>query len=336
VCGIAGFTTLDHPAQPGRIRRVIESLHHRGPDHQGVFESPDVALGNARLKIIDLAQGNQPISATHPRTGETVTIVYNGEVYNHALVRAELEALGHRFDTHCDTEVILRGFLEWDTEVFSKLRGMFAVALWNAQRKRLILARDRMGIKPLYLFHRGRDLYFGSELKTILHHPELPRRIDLNGLSYYLSLNYVPEPYTLIEGIEKVRPGEFLEWTNGQIRRELYWSLSPKPDPTITLEDARTRLDQLMRASVREHLIADVPLGLWASGGLDSSAILHYAAAEVPKLNTFSISFRGHGHDESQYFRTVAAHYGTNHNEIDLNPEQGLVDAIHQMSYHSD
>ncbi len=335
MCGIAGFTTLDHPVESGRIRKVIETLHHRGPDHQGVFEAPGVALANARLKIIDLAQGNQPIHATHPRTGETSTIVYNGEIYNHLEIRRNLEALGHTFQTRSDTEAILRGFLEWDAALFPKLRGMFAVAVWNQQRKRLVLARDRMGIKPLYLFHRGRDLYFGSELKAILYHPEIPRRIDVNGLSYFLSLNYVPAPYTLVAGIEKLLPGELLEWRNGDIYRHNWWQLRFAPR-LRTLEDAKEELDSLLHAAIREHLISDVPLGVWASGGLDSSTVLHYAAQAVPKLKTFSISFRGHGHDESAYFRKVASHYGTDHHEFDLNPEENLLDTIAELSLYSD
>ncbi len=332
MCGIAGYTKLDHPIEAGRIDAVLQSIVHRGPDHQGSHESPLVALGNARLSIIDLAQGNQPIYSPDRDT----VIVYNGEVYNHAEVRAELEQLGHRFETHSDTEVVLKAFLQWDTSGFAKLRGMFAVALWTESTRRLVLVRDRLGIKPLYLYHRGRDLYFGSELKTILHHPEVPRKLDLNGLSYYLSLNYVPEPYTLIEGLEKLRPGEWLEWRDGQVRRELYWSIAFRPDATLDFEAAKEELDRLLRLSVREHLISDVPLGVWASGGLDSSTILHYAAEEVSHLNSFSISFRGYDHDESEFFRTVAQHYGTNHYEFDLNPEHDLVDAIEAISYHSD
>ena len=308
----------------------METIRHRGPDHQGTYESDLVALGNARLSIIDLAQGSQPMYA-----GGCV-IVYNGEVYNHAELRAELEGLGHRFETHCDTEVVLRAFLQWDVGSFARLRGMFAIAIWNEARRRLVLARDRMGIKPLYIYHRGRDLYFGSELKCILEHPEIPRRIDLNGLGFYLSLNYVPAPYTLVEGLEKLAPGESMEWVDGDISRARYWHLRFAPDASIGLEDAKSELDRLMRLSLKEHLISDVPLGVWASGGLDSSAVLHYAAEQVPKLNTFSVSFRGHGHDESAYFRQVAEKYGTNHNEFDLNPEHDLPSAIERMSYYSD
>jgi len=332
VCGIAGYTKLDHPIEPGRIRDILELIRHRGPDSLGFHESGLVSLGNTRLSIIDLEHGDQPMFSDD---GNTV-VVQNGEIYNHAELRAELERRGRRFRTRSDTEVILQAFLEWDTECFPRLRGMFAIALWDERRRRLVLARDRMGIKPLYIFHRGRDLYFGSEVKTILKHSELDRKLDLNGLSYFLSLNYVPAPYTLVEGVEKLLPGEWLEWENGAIVRQMYWHLRFQPDPKITLEDAKEELDRLLRLSVREHLIADVPVGVWASGGLDSSTVLHYAAQEAPRLNTFSISFRGHSHDESQYFRAVAAHYGTTHNEFDLNPEQNLAETIEQLSYYSD
>lgn len=332
MCGIAGYTKLDHPVEPGRIRDILGLIRHRGPDSLGFHESDLVSLGNTRLSIIDLEHGSQPMFSDD---GETA-VVQNGEIYNHAELRAELERRGHRFRTRSDTEVILHAFLEWDTECFPRLRGMFAIALWDERRRRLVLARDRMGIKPLYICHHGRDLYFGSEVKAILHHPVIDRKLDRNGLGYYLSLNYVPAPYTLVEGVEKLLPGEWIEWENGAIRREKYWHLRFEPDPKITLEDAREELDRLLRLSLREHLIADVPVGVWASGGLDSSTVLHYAAQEAPKLNTFSISFRGHSHDESQYFRAVAAHYGTNHNEFDLNPEQNLAETIEQLSYYSD
>lgn len=331
VCGIAGFTTLDHPVERGRIRGVISTISHRGPDGQGVYESAGVAMGNARLSIIDVDSGHQPMYAS----GGDIVIVYNGEVYNHEELRAELVSLGHVFDTRCDTEVVLRAFIQWDVECFSRLRGMFAIAIWTESANRLVLARDRMGIKPLYLYHRGRDIYFGSELKTLFAHPEIPRRLDLNGLGYYLSLNYVPAPYTLVEGIEKLNPGEMLEWRAGDIHRTTYWNLRLAPQPW-TIEDAKTRLDELLSLSVREHLISDVPLGVWASGGLDSSTVLHYAAQEVPNLKTFSISFKGHSHDESEFFRQVAAHYGTDHHEFDLNPEADLEATVQKLVDFSD
>lgn len=332
MCGIAGYTKLDHPVEPGRIRDILGLIRHRGPDALGFHESGLAALGNTRLSIIDLEHGDQPMFSPD---GNTV-IVHNGEIYNYRELKRELEARGHAFRTSSDTEVILHAFLEWDTRCFERLRGMFAIALWDERRRRLVLARDRMGIKPLYIFHRGRDLYFGSEVKTILHHTEVDRRLDRNGLGYFLSLNWVPAPYTLIEGVEKLLPGELLEWENGSIRREQYWQLRFQPDPKIGLEDAKAELDRLLRLSLREHLIADVPVGVWASGGLDSSTVLHYAAQETAGLRTFSISFRGYSHDESGYFRTVARHYGTVHQEFDLNPEENLAETIEQISYYSD
>lgn len=332
MCGIAGYTKLDHPVEPGRIRDILGLIRHRGPDELGFHESDLAALGNTRLSIIDLEHGSQPMFSAD---GNTV-IVHNGEIYNYRELKRELEARGHAFRTSSDTEVILHAFLAWDTRCFERLRGMFAVALWDERRRRLVLARDRMGIKPLYIFHRGRDLYFGSEVKTILHHAEVDRRLDRNGLGYFLSLNWVPAPYTLIEGVEKLLPGELLEWENGSIRREQYWQLRFQPDPKIGLEDAKAELDRLLRLSLQEHLIADVPVGVWASGGLDSSTVLHYAAQEAAGLRTFSISFRGYSHDESEYFRTVARHYGTVHQEFDLNPEENLAETIEQISYYSD
>ncbi len=332
VCGIAGYTKLEHPVERGRIDRLIDSIRHRGPDQQGSHESDLCALGTARLAILDVSQGNQPMFAN----GGDVAIAFNGEIYNHTQVRGELEQLGHRFETHCDTEVVLRGFVQWDTQAFEHLRGMFAAAIWCESKRRLVLARDRMGIKPLYIYHRGRDLYFGSELKCILGHPEVPRRLDLNGLSYYLSLNWIPAPYTLIEGLEKVQPGEVVEWQNGSVRREKFFNLRYEVNRSWTLDSAKQELDFLLHDAVREHLISDVPLGIWSSGGLDSSTILHYAAQNVPKLNTFSISFLGHSHDESRYFQEVAKVYGTEHHEFDLSPDEDLEGAIREMTYYSD
>ena len=293
-----------------------------------------MSLGAVRLKIIDLDHGNQPIVS---EDGNTV-IVFNGEIYNHAELRTELEELGHRFESRCDTEVVLRGFLQWDTDCFKRLRGMFGVALWQEHLKRLVLARDRVGIKPVYFYEREGDLYFGSELKAILEHREIPRRIDREGLAYYLSLNYVPTPYTLVEGVTKLRPGHFLEWrAEGDVRQECYWVHGLWPSKRHTLESATEELDHLLKLAIEEHLIADVPLGVWASGGLDSTTVLHYASAIAGrKLKTFSVSFQGHSFDESQYFRTVAETYGTEHYEFDLNPEQDLVEAIEQIAWYSD
>jgi asparagine synthase (glutamine-hydrolysing) len=333
LCGIVGFTHKRWAPDPDRIRDATATLLHRGPDQQGVFQSSLCSLGATRLKIIDLGSGDQPILSEDRDSA----IVFNGEIYNHRELRAELEALGHRFYSHCDTETVLRAFIEWDTGCFARLRGMFAIALWTKSTKRLVLARDRMGIKPLYFALRGEDLFFGSELKAILIHPEIERRLSLDGLDCYLSLNYVPCPWTLVEGIEKIPPGKWLEWRDGKVSSQAYWELPRATPGAWTLESAREKLDALLRQSIREHLISDVPLGMWLSGGVDSSAILHYAANESSApLKTFSISFQGRSFDETAYIREVARRYQTEHEELDLNPDVDLRGAIEEFAYYSD
>lgn len=332
MCGIAGFTHQERPAA-GLISRIAGSIAHRGPDQSGVYESAHVSLAAVRLKIIDLSGGDQPFFSPDRNTA----LVFNGEIYNHRELRLELEARGHVFVSHCDTEVALHAFLEWDTGCFARLRGMFALAVWDERGGRLVLARDRMGIKPLYICRYGGQLFFGSELKTILAHPRIPRRLDTTALQDFLCLNYVPGPRTLVEGIEKLPPGHFLEWRRGQIRIEPWWKLELRPDRKWTVDAAVEALDDLLRAAVREHLVSDVPLGIWSSGGLDSSTILHYAAQASPvRLKTFSVSFRGRSFDETPWFREAARVYGTDHHEFDLNPEVELADAIQEFAYYSD
>lgn len=268
--------------------------------------------------------------------GDT-TIAFNGEIYNQAELQAELSSLGHAFRTDSDTEVVLHAFRQWDTGCFARLRGMFGVALWTESGRRLVLARDRLGIKPLYIHRRAEDLFFGSEMKVILAHPQVERVLDTLALEDYLSLNYVPGPRTLIQGIEKLSPGHWLEWRDGRVQTAAYWNLEQNIDRRWNLEDAKQELDRLMSASVREHLISDVPLGVWASGGLDSSAIVHYAAANSgSQLKTFSISFAGRSFDEGRHFREIASIYGTDHHEFDLNPGVDLADAIQEMVYYAD
>ena len=336
MCGIAGFTHLNQPARRSVAHRITETLYHRGPDQQGVFEGSLATLCAVRLKIIDLAGGDQPMLSDD---GDTA-IAFNGEIYNHLEIRAELESLGHRFHTRCDTETVLHAFLEWDTGCFARFRGMFAVAFWIESRKRLLLARDRMGIKPLYYYRDGDDIYFGSELKAIFEHPEVPRVLNLEALDTFLSVNYVPGPQTLIEGILKVRPGHFLDWRNGKFWLEPWTHQSRDRKgavPASSLEAAKEQLDHLLQSSVREHLVSDVPLGVWASGGLDSSAVLHYAASQTSgRLKTFSVSFAGRSFDESTWFREIARVYDTDHHEFDLNPEVDLQSAIEDFAYYSD
>jgi asparagine synthase (glutamine-hydrolysing) len=333
LCGIAGFTHKKSSPDEQRVRDMIHTLVHRGPDQQGIFCSDLFSFGAARLKIIDLESGNQPILENHGEWG----IVFNGEIYNHPELRAELQELGHTFASHSDTETVLKAFLQWDTQSFKRLTGMFALAIWNLPQKRLVLARDRMGIKPLYFVQKGEDIFFGSELKSILIHPEIDRTLSRDALDCYLSLNYIPSPWTLIEGILKVPPGTWMEWRDGRTTTETYWSLPYGHFRDISLEDAKTQLDSLLAQSIREHLLSDVPLGVWLSGGIDSTTILHYAArASSSRLKTFSISFNGRSFDESRYIRSAVQEYGTDHDELDLNTGVDLIAAIEEFAYYSD
>ncbi len=332
MCGIAGFTHLRSVSSTG-ILSAVQSIIHRGPDQQGIFESDFISLGVARLRILDLDSGDQPIISPD---GNTV-IAFNGEIYNHKELRAELESRGYRFRSNTDTETVLAAFLEWDTACFSRLRGMFAVALWSEPSRRLVLARDRLGIKPLYVARRGNDIYFGSELKTLFVHPEIDRNLSLSALDCYLTLNYVPGNLSLVEKIEKLAPGYWLEWQAGEIRSEMYWCLPVESARRIDFEEAKEELDHLLNQSVREHLLSDVPLGVWLSGGLDSSTILHYASqASDHPLRTYSISFAGRSFDETEYIRRVAAQYGTRHEQFDLNANEDLPGAIEKFANYFD
>ena len=333
MCGIAGFTHKQRRLDPEVIRRATDSIIHRGPDQQGTFQSNYVSLGAVRLKIIDLDGGRQPFKSPD---GNTV-IVYNGEVYNHAEIRQELEQKGHQFESRCDTEVVLKAFLEWDVASFAKLRGMYAFAIWNEAQRRLVLCRDRLGIKPLYTYRAGGDIYFGSELKTLFAHPHVERRLSAEGLWHYLSLNYIPAPFTMAAGIEKLAPGTWLEWRDGAVRSDAYWRLDFQPDARYTLNRAKEELDHLLRDAIKEQLVSDVPLGIWASGGVDSSTILHYASKQFSgRLKTFSVSFQGRNFDESPFFRQMARDYDTDHHEFDLNPEVALEGVIEQLATYSD
>jgi asparagine synthase (glutamine-hydrolysing) len=333
LCGVVGFTTKDWSPEPRRIEDATATLFHRGPNQQGTFESRLCSLGATRLKILDLDSGDQPLYSED----QDSVIVFNGEIYNHLEIRRELEARGRRFRTHCDTETVLAAFLEWDTECFARLRGMFALGIWTKSKRRLVLARDRVGIKPLYITRRGDDLLFASELKGILIHPEIERTISLDGLDCYLSLNYVPGPWTLVEGIEKLPPGHWLEWRNGAVHRRQYWAVPTCKPQAISLEDATAQLDIHLEQSVQEHLLSDVPLGVWLSGGVDSSTILHYAAhASGKRLKTFSIGFSGHSFDESPYIRQLVERYGTEHEQLDMGSDCDLEGAIRNLAYYSD
>jgi asparagine synthase (glutamine-hydrolysing) len=333
MCGIVGFTHCFRSLPPNVLATGLSHLVHRGPDSQTGFATPHVSLGATRLCIVDLDHGHQPMHSED----RSCTIIFNGEVYNHRSLRAELQRRGRRFLTDCDTEVVLNAYLEWGNDCFHRLRGMFAVALWTEPGQRLVLARDRVGIKPLYYHLHDSEIFFGSEIKSIFAHPRVPRRLDLEGLNCFLSLNYVPGPLTLVEGITKLMPGQLLEWTRGLVSIKPYVTPSDRGEAPCSLDEAAEELDSLLRNSIAEQLPTDVPMGVWLSGGIDSSTILHYAAQfKSSPLRTFSITFRGKSFDEARYIRSVSEHYGTQHTELDLNEDVDLADTIREMSYYSD
>lgn len=333
MCGILGYSHLSEPLPSGLLTSALDSLQHRGPNSQGRFCSPQISLGAVRLSILDPEAGDQPFFSPD----RDVVVVFNGEIFNHPQLREELEREGMKFQTRCDTEVILNAFLRWGKDCFARLRGMFAIAIWVQSEGRLLLARDRTGIKPLYYYrHRG-DIYFGSEVKCILAHPGVPRRVSLDGLNCYLSLNYVPGPLTLVDGVTKLMPGHVLDWKSGRAAVRSYVPAPQAAAPPRSLEEACEELDVLLADSVREQLVSDVPVGVWLSGGLDSSTILSYASqASSRPLRTFSVTFQGHSFDESRYIREVSSHFGSVHSEFDLTADADLVGAIEQMAYYSD
>ena len=333
MCGILGYSHIAKSLPVDVLTSALEALVHRGPDHQGTFCSERMSLGATRLRILDLDGGDQPLFSSD----RDVVVVFNGEIFNYPELRAELEAEGFTFETRCDTEVVLNAFLHWGGSCFARLRGMFAIAIWVRSEGRLILARDRMGIKPLYYCLQDGEIYFGSELKCILLHPLVRRNICLAGLNCFLSLNYVPGPFTLVEGIIKLMPGQYLEWQSGRCSLRSYVAPAGASKAPSSIETACDELDGLLAQALKEQLVSDLPVGVWLSGGLDSSAILHYAAnAHQRPLQTYSITFQGRSFDESRYIREVSSRFGTRHLEFDLSESADLVDAIERIAYYSD
>ncbi len=324
MCGIAGFTG---PPDPACIRRMARAIAHRGPDAEGFLERPEASLASRRLSIIDLAGGDQPVF----NEDGSIAIVYNGEVYNAPRLRAELEAAGHRFATRTDTETLVHLYEEEGPGFAARLEGMFAFALWDAPRRRLVLGRDPMGIKPLFYALRGEDLVFGSEVKAILARGDVPRRVDRQALHDLLNLRYVPGPLTLFEGIRKLPPGSILIWEDGQARIAPYYRLPDSIDRTLTLPGAAMEVRRLLRQAVEDHLLSDVDVGLYLSGGLDSGGLLAVLALlGRSALPVFTLGFR-HPADENEAAAKLARRFGARHisGYVDREPLDLLDEAVY-------
>ena len=315
MCGIAGFVGFE---DDDLLRHMIQVIHHRGPDDTGFFTDRGVGLANTRLSIIDLEGGHQPIS----NEDGSLHVTYNGEIYNYRDLRQELQRLGHRFKTQSDTEIIVHGYEQWGEEFVGKLNGMFGIALWDSGKRKLILARDRMGIKPLYYTMKDKSLLFASEMKAILQAP-VTRTVDRQALYTILNLSYLPGERTLIEGIRKLPPSSFLVFENGAVRMKNYWVVPPL-DTTQSEADALGKLESILEESIRAQMVADVPLGCFLSGGMDTSVLVAYASkASRQPLKTFCMGF-GEESDEFKDAKVVAEKFGTDHRELTVDSSQAM------------
>ncbi len=295
---------------------MCAAIRHRGPDDEGLFVEPGVAIGMRRLSIIDLATGHQPIH----NEDRTVWVVFNGEIYNYRQLREDLESRGHRFYTSTDTETIVHAYEEWGEDAFVRLRGMFGIALWDSRARTLLLARDRVGIKPLHYAIAGERLYFGSEIKSLLTAGLTPE-LDPRSLDHYLTFLYTPRDASMFAGIRKLSPGHLLRWQNGRADVNRYWELPVEPRPMSEGETVE-RLRETLRDAVRSHLMSDVPLGAFLSGGVDSSLVVGLMAeASDRPVRTFSIGFDEPRYDELEHARVVARHFGTDHHEFVVRPD---------------
>ncbi len=320
MCGIAGFVDFNQKSTKQTLQKMTDVLHHRGPDDSGYlfehYHDSAIGLGHRRLSILDLTtHGHQPMGF------EAIDIVYNGEVYNFAEIKKELETFGYIFDSHSDTEVILKAYHKWGLKAVDKFNGMFAIAIFDKSVDRLFLIRDRSGIKPLYYYHDKEMLLFASELKSFHEHETFEKKIDIDALALFLQFQYIPEPHTIFQSCFKLRAGHYLEidLKTANVQEKKYWDVidhynAPKLD--ISEEEAIEETHRLLKSAFEYRMVSDVPVGIFLSGGYDSScvaAILQNQRQE--KLKTFTIGFHEHGFDEAPYAKEVAKHLGTEHHE---------------------
>jgi asparagine synthase (glutamine-hydrolysing) len=333
MCGIAGFVESSNTPSPfGRdrsrdlVHRMCDVIRHRGPDDEGVWVDDAVALGMRRLSIIDLSTGHQPIH----NEDQTVWVVFNGEIYNFRELRQELEAAGHRFYTSTDTEVIVHAYEQWGKDAIVRLRGMFGLAIWDTKSRRLLIARDRIGIKPMYYASVSGRLYFGSELKSLLEAPDLPRELDAAALDHYLSFLYTPRDGSIFKSVRKLPPGHLLTWHDGRLAIERFWQMAAAETFRGSEEEAIEQLRGVLSDAVRSHMVSDVPLGAFLSGGVDSSLVVGLMSRlSSARVKTFSIGFDEPEFDELDKARQVAAHFGTEHHEFVVKPDGvGILDKL--------
>ena len=323
MCGIAGAYEYAgrRDVDPVRARQMLDAIAHRGPDDEGMHVAPGLAIGNRRLSIIDLRGGHQPIS----NEDGSIVVVFNGEIYNYRELRTKLQARGHVLRTHGDTETIVHLYEDLGDGLLHELRGMFALAVWDARRRRLFLARDRLGIKPLYYSERDGRLQFGSEIKALLPYDDAPIRADLDALAAFLALKYVPAPATIFDGVSALPPGYALSCDASGVELRRWWDVSFQPwEEQLDEREAAERLRTLLMDAVSSHLVSDVPFGAFLSGGVDSSTVVALMSSVLnQQVKTFAVGFTGRGESMSElpYARMVAERYETDHHECHVSCE---------------
>lgn len=337
MCGINGIAFSERSQRQinkGVLAEMRDVIHHRGPDDEGLFIDGSVGFGHRRLSIVDVSHGQQPMF----NEDRSLAIVYNGEVYNHADYRAGLEAKGHVYQTHCDTETILHLYEEYGADCLEKLRGMFAFAIWDKRKKELFIARDRLGIKPLYyVFDDEGNLFFASEIKSLLRAGAIKPELNYRVLPDQLANHGTSAEETLFKGVKRLLPGHFLTWRDGEIKIQKYWDLRFEPKlENLSDADYIERWRELFEEAVRLRLMADVPLGMFLSGGIDSSAIAAVMSQMVSEpIKTFSVGFKEREANEFEYARLVAEAFKTEHYEITITPEQFFAE-LPNLIWHED
>ncbi len=323
MCGFAGFHS-PNDCPPSTLRKMCETIRHRGPDGEGYFEHGPIHLGHRRLSVIDPAGSAQPLASADGR----YVVVFNGEIYNFRALREQLAGRGYSFRTNGDTETLVYAYAEYGTDMLQHLTGMFAFALWDRERETLFLARDHIGVKPLYYFQNGDTLVFGSELKTLLQHPAVPREIDTEALALYLECQYIPAPRSIYRGIRKLLPGHSLLFENGKLRETQYWRPDYRDKLALDTGEAVKLVETELRRSVESMLVSDVPLGAFVSGGIDSSLVAALMTDISGKpVETFNLGFHDGAQSEHHEAERVARHIGSRHHTLMVEPRTCL-DAI--------
>jgi asparagine synthase (glutamine-hydrolysing) len=328
MCGICGKVSPDG-VDPGLLRQMADEICHRGPDDEGYYLEGNAGLASRRLSIIDVAAGKQPIS----NEAGNIWIVYNGEIYNFPALREHLAERGHRFATHTDTEVVVHLYEEYGPDCVKNLRGMFAFAIWDERAQRLFMARDALGQKPLYYAQPNGDFLFGSEIKSLLRSGQITPRLDARAMNHFISLRYIPREMTLFEGVSKLPAGHTLTYENGKVTIKQYWDLEYEPKLQGSEEEITAELRRLLLDTVSCHMLSDVPLGAFLSGGIDSSLVtaMMCTLSDTP-VKTFSIGVRDQSFNELPFARMIARRYNTEHHELVVEPD--VVGALPDMLWH--